>query len=448
MLGIVWPFQHNRVNRIRSSDAYWLLRNGIGDARPALTKSLDCDVVVVGAGITGALIADGLVGRGARVVVLDARDVASGSTAASTALLQYEIDTHLVDLVEQIGEQRALQAYRACVDTFPRLERRFPELLKLANYRRRDSLYLAHEEAAVPALRAELAARRAVGIDCEWLDQAELTRRYGCRRPGGILSRLAAELDPVRFTQALMLGIERHGVPVFCRTRIRAVEERGARLAVVSEAGPEVHADHVVVAAGYESLAFVPRKVASIANTYALVTEPLPERVRVDTMPMMWESARPYLYLRGTPDGRLMIGGADLPFKNAGVRDLSLPRQVRRLARDYQALFGEELPPVAHAWGGTFANTRDGLPYIGAVPGLNPRLQFALCYGGNGITYSVHAAEIIGAHLESRPHALDAVFGFEREGADAAGAGAAPNPDQPGTGQVRGTRPRASTYPG
>jgi len=414
----MWPFRQNPAYRVRSNDAYWVLRNGIGDARRPLTKSLDCDVAVVGAGITGALIADALVGTGARVVMLEARDVSSGSTAATTALLQYEIDTHLVDLVKMLGEQRALLAYRAGVDSFARLEERFPELLRLSNYRRRESLYLAEDDDAVPALRAELAARLAIGIDCRWVDGPELQQHFGCRRPGGILSALAAELDPVRFTQAVVMGIERHGVPVFTRTRIRAVQPRDERLALLTDTGHEVNAAHVVIAAGYESLDFLPRKVAKISNTFALVTEPLAERVRVDSMPLIWESARPYLYLRGTPDGRLMIGGADLPFRNPAARDLALSRQVTRLARDYRALFGEDLPPVSHAWGGSFAHTHDGLPYIGTVPGLHPRLQFALCFGGNGITYSVHAAEMIRARIESRPHALDAVFGFAREQED------------------------------
>ena len=57
---------------------------------------------------------------------------------------------------------------------------------------------------------------------------------------------------------------------------------------------------------------------------------------------------------------------------------------------------------MAYAWAGSFAETRDGLPLIGRVPGMNPRLQFALCYGGNGITYSVHAGDMIRAGIEGR----------------------------------------------
>jgi glycine/D-amino acid oxidase-like deaminating enzyme len=108
------------------------------------------------------------------------------------------------------------------------------------------------------------------------------------------------------------------------------------------------------------------------------------------------------------------VGGADVPFKSAAARDLLLPRQVRKLADQYEQLFGEELPPVAYAWAGSFAETHDGLPYIGRVPGGNPRLQFALAYGGNGITYGVHAAEMIRAGIDGRAHPLDDVFGFGR----------------------------------
>jgi len=414
MLRRMWPFRRSPAHRIRSSEPYWLLRNGMGDARVALDRSLECDVAVIGAGITGALIVDALVGGGRRIVVLESRDVALGSTAATTALLQYEIDTHLTDLVRQLDGARALRAYLACAESFEILEKRFPDLLALSNYRRCESLYLATDDAAVARLQVELAARRAAGFSCEWLDAGELAARYRCRRPGAICSALGAQLDPVRFTQGLFAGLRRHGGRVFARTRVTGITEAGSRLRLTTRSGHIVEAAHVIVAAGFESLDFLPRGVADIDNTYALVTEPLADRRRADSMPLIWESARPYLYLRGTPDGRLMVGGADVPFKDPGARDALLPRQIRRLATGYRRLFGEELPPVAHAWGGSFASTRDGLPYIGRVPGMNPALLFALCYGGNGITYSAHAGGMLRDAIEGRTHPLEDVFGFAR----------------------------------
>jgi glycine/D-amino acid oxidase-like deaminating enzyme len=389
----------------------------MGDAGASLAQSIECDIAVIGSGITGALITDALIATGQNIVMLDARDRALGSTSASTALLQYEIDTHLTDLARDIGMERATRAYRACAASFELLERRFPELLRPADYRRRESLYLASDQSAVLPLRAELAARRLIGFACDWLEGDELQRRFGCRRPGAILSALGAEIDPLRFTQALICGAERHGVRRFARSKVTAITEHHTGLRLTLATGPTVDASHVIVAAGFESLDFLPREIAEIDNTYAVVTQPLADPHRAATMPLMWESARPYLYLRGTADGRLVVGGADVPFKNPEARDALLPRQVRRLAAGYRELFGEDLPPIDSAWGGSFASTRDGLPFIGRVPGMHPGLQFALCYGGNGITFSVHAGEMIRAGVEGRSHELDDVFGFARAAA-------------------------------
>jgi glycine/D-amino acid oxidase-like deaminating enzyme len=418
MLGRMWPFRRNPSYRIRSGGPYWLLRNGTGDARPALAGSLECDVAIIGAGITGVLVADALVATGQRIVILDSRDVALGSTSATTALLQYEIDTHLTELAERHGATLAAKAYLACAASIDLLERRFPELLKASNYQRTASLYLAGDAAAVPELRAELAARRALGFHCDWLEEDELLQRFRCRRPGGILSALGAQMDPVRFTQGLVASLERHGVQIFARSRIGSLTEHGARLRLALEGGAQVDAAHVVVAAGFESLEFLApalRGRIDIDNTFALVTEPLCDRSRALTMPLIWESSRPYLYLRGTPDGRLLVGGADVPFKNPAARDALLARQVGRLQAKFRDLYGEDMPGIDLAWGGSFASTPDGLPLIGRAPGMHPALLFALCYGGNGITYSVHAGEMIRAAVEGGVHDLDDIFGFERD---------------------------------
>jgi glycine/D-amino acid oxidase-like deaminating enzyme len=414
----MWPFSKNSADAIRTSEAYWLMRNGVGDASPALQQSIECDIAIIGAGITAALVADALIATGKRVVVVDSRDVAQGSTSASTALLQYEIDTHLVDLVPLLGAKPAIRAYRACAESFALLESRFPELLPQAGYERRASLYLASTEKDIATLRSELAARRDIGFACEWLESEELRRRFGCQRPGGILSALGAQVDPFRLARALFSSCRRHGVQLFARTKVTHIEEQGDSLLLRTAGGHTVTAAHVAVCAGYESLGFLPEGFADVHNTFALVTEPLPTPERTAALPLIWESARPYLYMRATPDGRLMVGGADVPFKNSAARDALLPRQVRRLQQQYEELFDVKLPPVAFAWAGSFAETRDGLPLIGRVPGMNPRLQFALCYGGNGITYSVHAGDIIRAGIEGRAHALDDVFGFGRLGAD------------------------------
>src|SRR5690242_1567984 len=99
---------------LKSGYPYWAVKNGLMAEFPRLREDVKCDVAVVGGGITGALIAREFAAHGHEVVVVEQRDVAWGSTAASTALLQYEIDTHLIDLASRYGGDDAILAYKAC----------------------------------------------------------------------------------------------------------------------------------------------------------------------------------------------------------------------------------------------------------------------------------------------------------------------------------------------
>ena len=68
---------------------------------------------------------------------------------------------------------------------------------------------------------------------------------------------------------------------------------------------------------------------------------------------------------------------------------------------------------VDYQWAGTFGETEDGLAYIGEIRQM-PRCHFVLGFGGNGITYSVIAAEIIHETLAGRTHSDAHLFRFDR----------------------------------
>ena len=140
---------------------FWPLKNGLLSVYPALKQDLSCDVVVLGAGITGAFIAQCLAEEGFDTVVLDKRDVCAGSTSANTALLQYELDISLVDLTKRMGRRGADQVYRVCHDSITAIEHLVHRHNLGCVYRRRQSVYLASHRSEAPLLREEWSARRA-----------------------------------------------------------------------------------------------------------------------------------------------------------------------------------------------------------------------------------------------------------------------------------------------
>lgn len=100
-----------------SDHTFWPINSGLIRSYPSLNADLECEVLVLGAGITGALCAFHLTKAGMDVAVMDKRDVASGSTSASTAMLQYEIDTPLTELIAKMGKADAERSYHVCLDT-------------------------------------------------------------------------------------------------------------------------------------------------------------------------------------------------------------------------------------------------------------------------------------------------------------------------------------------
>jgi glycine/D-amino acid oxidase-like deaminating enzyme len=175
----------------------------------------------------------------------------------------------------------------------------------------------------------------------------------------------------------------------------------------------KIKARKLVIACGYESGAYIPKKVETIRSTYAIVSEPFQSPPLWHRNALIWETASPYLYLRTTKDNRVLIGGKDDDFSDARMRDKALPGKARALEAAFSKLFPAIDFKTDFKWAGAFASTKDGLPYIGCLPG-RPHTYFALGFGGNGITFSVLAAQIIRNLITGKKDEDAGLFGFDR----------------------------------
>lgn len=379
---------------LHSGTPFWPLRNGLLATYPALDRSLDTRVAILGAGVTGALVAHHLAEAGVECAVLDRRDVATGSTAASTSLLQYEIDVPLRRLSRLIGAADAGRAYRLCHETIDRLERLVRDLGRDVGFQRVESIQGASRAEHIPGLRLEAELRRRLGFDVELWDARRLRRESDLPFPGALLSRQAAQLDPHRFTCALLASAASRGAIIHDRTEIVKSKRTRHGVELRTAAGHRVRARHLVIATGYETAPWLPDNLVKLNSTYALVTEPAPRLPGWPEGRIVWETARPYVYMRHTGGDRLIIGGYDEPFRDPRRRDALLKAKTATLARRLRRMLPSARTEVAWSWCGTFAETADGLPFIGRRDPKAP-VYHALGYGGNGITYSLVAAGII-----------------------------------------------------
>jgi glycine/D-amino acid oxidase-like deaminating enzyme len=410
--------QQNKVNGLmaldlRTGESVWALDSRRNEKHPRLDRNIRTEILVVGGGISGSLIAHRLASLGMEVTIVDRRDVGKGSTMASTAMLSYEADVNLGELIQRRGERSAVRAYRLGIEAIRSIENTAKTLDDSCNFRSRRSLYLASSIEDVPMLRREFRTRKRYGFDVSFLDRKELFRTFGLKAPCAILNEQAAEVDPVKLTMALIRSAESNGLRVFARTVGESYQHHPGGAIVTTETGFKIQARHVIFATGYETQLLLRQKDVQLVSSFAIASQPNVKFAAGQERPVIWESARPYLYVRTTDDFRIVAGGEDVDFVDEARRDRLLPEKTKILKAKLRKMFPDVEWTLAVAWTGTFGQSRDGLPYIG--PHKNyPGAQFALGYGGNGITFSSIASSIIPDLIGSKPNRDASIFRFDR----------------------------------
>ncbi len=375
----------------------------------ALKGSLRCDVAIVGAGVSGAFMADALSRQYGNVVVLDRRPPAGGSTHASTAMLQFEIDTPLIELADRIGHARAVKAWQISYRATQKLIRMVRGENIVCDLQNRDALYLSGDRLGGRAMQREAKARNRAGLSCDYLSGAVLKARYGIDRTAAIYSAGSAVADPVALTYGLLRRAMRRGARLFSPVNVCGVMSTGH--GVVLDAGSHfIEAGKVVFCTGYEIVPGLKTKAVKVTSSWAAATAPRAAYPQWLDRTLVWEAAEPYLYMRTDGKGRLIVGGEDADLDSPIYRAQTLGLKSRKLAAKTTRLLGVK-PDWTHIWAGAFGESADGLPLIGEVPGL--KNCFAVMgFGGNGTIYSMIAAGLMPGLLKGRTSEAVRLFAF------------------------------------
>lgn len=368
-----------------------------------------CDVAVVGAGISGALVALALAERGHDVVIVDRGEPLHGSTLASTAMIQFELDTPLIELADKKGRANAERAYRRSFAAVRSLGDIIARHGIKCSWKERQALYLAGNEHGWRALQDEAEHRQRIGLPSTYLSGAELAARYGIQRTGAILSDGAAEVNPAQLAAGCLRAAQHLGARLYSPHEVTKVHPHGRSVDLETAEGAIISAGRAVFTTGYAVMPGLPRDKFELVSTWAIATKPLPPDAFWPGRCLIWEAADPYLYLRATWDNRILAGGEDSKLRSPERRDEATPVKAQRLLAKIRDLLPGRALKLDYAWAGAFADSPTGLPYLAPAPDLDHCFAVLGC-GGNGITFSVIAAEVVRAWVEGKADPDAALF--------------------------------------
>jgi glycine/D-amino acid oxidase-like deaminating enzyme len=325
--------------------------------------------------LVGAAVAVRLTREGFDTAILEARRVTAGATGRSAGMVLAGLPGHYSWAASVYGRRRAYQLWALTTGGRDRL-------IQVAKrlgipIERTGSLALAVDEEEADMLWESAKLLREDGFDASFSLTDPLDRgfRGALHRPGDVT------VDAGALTRALLVA---EGVVVHEGTEVHALEPAGDDIRIWAH-GRTVLCKAVVLAVnGYAALVhpYLAENVAPVRSHVCTVE--LPRGILHD-QPCTFAHGK--TFLRPLPDGRLLIGGWS---QQGPSRDQGAPRGT------LMDLTSGHFPEVdlngLDRWSEVMGFTSDGLPLLGALPGL-PQAYFAVGFGGRGLSWAFVAAE-------------------------------------------------------
>jgi glycine/D-amino acid oxidase-like deaminating enzyme len=360
------------------------------------------DVAIIGGGMSGALCAYVLSREGLKVAIIEKRQLASGSSSANTGLLQFSNDIMLHELIDEIGEEQAVRFYKLCQEAVDHLEEVAMTLPVSPEFTRRKSIYYASSPLHLPKLKKEYRTLKEHGFPVEYWSKKDMKEHLPFSKSGALITHGDAEVNPYRFVNGIFEYLKEHNTTAFEGTEAIDVKEDGGKVLIETTKGT-LTASHVVHATGYETPSLGKNIGTEVNRSYAIATKPVDDLSQWHDRALIWETDRPYLYLRTTVDNRIIAGGLDEDPAEAPQSMEKIEKQGKRIEKEVQKMFPGLHVEMDYAWGASFGESLDHMPYIGRHPDKE-RIYYLLGYGGNGTVYSMLGSRILSDLILGRPN--------------------------------------------
>jgi glycine/D-amino acid oxidase-like deaminating enzyme len=377
-----------------------------------LNANETCDVLIIGAGITGLATAFSLCER-KKVIVVDAKQIGEGSTGWSAGILSQATTIDLSTSEELLGEQEARSLTFFVADAI--LKARSSTAWSDHDWQTGSSLYFAARKSHEKMLTDEYTLRHKYGLPTEFLQGPHLK----FWKHFSTFLEMSGEhaVHPIKLLLGLTAAVRKAGGKVYEHSALQnyqhSDEEFTARVG-----NHEIRAQHLVICTGVEMAKqrdFNDLIRMSVPVTgHVLVTAPsqdFADFVKSTNRIAAWDSLHLYHYIRYLADGRVLIGGEESPgiCRNTAL-DVSNP-SIANLYSWGQKHHAKNLPPVEFAWKASLNIPADGLPAFKLKTKGDNILIGAVT---DGIPFAFVLGAVVAQLIETGEHPLSRLLSHRR----------------------------------
>jgi sarcosine oxidase subunit beta len=337
----------------------------------AQATSADCDVLVVGGGVTGTATAWYLAQAGAAVTLIERGELGAASSGANAGSLHAQIQhSTYVERGDAWARQYApaTRFMLASIGLWRGLGEALGEDLEVSLT---GGLLVAETNAELALIERKIAIEREQGLTPELLGAEDLRRIAPYLAPdlaGGELCPQEGKANPLLATAALGRAAARAGARILARTELRALARDGAGFVAQTSAGP-IATRRVISCAGIEAGAVTGMLGASVAVGALAIQASVTEVVAPLVRHLVYFAGAP-LTLKQARVGSILIGGGWPARLHDGQPVVDPGNLLANLAVARRVVPQIAAARLLRTWTGFVNATDSWLPVIGELPSV------------------------------------------------------------------------------
>jgi len=379
---------------------------------PYLDKNLECEILIIGAGIDGS-IANYYLSKNHDVVLVDKSKIGFGCTSCATALLEYQLDEFASDLLPYLTENEIVQIYQMGIDSVQKIKEFVKKHGNKCHFFERPTfLYTESSLSSAPVIE-EFNFRRKNGFNCELI--TENNNPFPFKVSAGIFCENGGcEFNPYLFTKQ-MIENSKNQNHIFENTKIeKLTKNQDGTFIASTNFGNEIKCEKIILATGFNWEVIDENNLCERFVSYSIVTNPV--NINYFKNSLVHNTKSPYNYMRTLPDGRIIFGGEDLPFnEKKGITQKDAEKKYASLEKSLKQLFPENANKISisNKFCGLFGTTKNNLGLIGESKTKN--LFYFISCGANGIINAMFGVELLEDLFSGRQNELASQFSPLRE---------------------------------
>lgn len=377
---------------------------------PYLSRNIECDILIVGGGIDGAILNNHL-SQKHDVVLVEGSRFGHGATSVATALLEWQLDDFCDDLKNDLSSEQVCKIYYMGLNSLEKIQNFIKKHGNLCNFKQKSAFLFSNSIFQKKSIEKEHNFRKRAGLDSTLFTRQ--SNPYPFEISAGLFSHCGgAEFNPYLFTKQ-MIEAAKNQDKMFENTKIADVEDMENKVVATTAFGDKIFCNKIIFATGFDHTLYSQKSLCKLFISYSIIIR-VPKDFSWFSTSLLQDNSSPYHYFRFIKEGTIIFGGEDTPFHDKFNKNKA-ERKYKKLEKTFLSLFpnlkGKIV--VTHKFCGLFGETKNNLGLIGRLKKEN-HLLFSSS-GANGIINAFCGVEIIEDILNGKKHEFEDVFSPQRK---------------------------------